>query len=380
MRYALASLVLVGSVAVHAAEDAQRELGEVLNRLNALDTWLDEAGERIAKGHKEVAAADRAIADASKRIRELDARIEQGRAALVELRDERQRLADLRRKQAERVAGHLRDAWRFADRDPVRALLNLEDPRAYDRMVRYHAAFAKARTRLVDDLRETVTSLAGNQGDLEREQRALEASRESARASRAALIDDRGNRKSAIADLNAELARRSKERERLASDRKRLESLIAELRRAAKVSRAGFDETARKGELPWPVQGRVVRRFGQSRAGGRMRWQGITFEAPEGSEVKAVAPGRVLFSDWLRGFGLLAIVDHGDDWMSLYGFVDAIYKRRGDRVELGEVIATVGQSGGQAEVGLYFEMRHEGEPKDPLTWLKARAGGSRAGR
>ena len=104
-----------------------------------------------------------------------------------------------------------------------------------------------------------------------------------------------------------------------------------------------------------------------------MRWQGVMFEAPAGSEVRAVAPGVVVFSDWLRGFGMLAIIDHGDGWMSLYGSVDAIYKRRGDRVELDEVIATVGQSGGETEVGLYFEMRQHEVPKDPLAWLRSDA-------
>ena len=97
------------------------------------------------------------------------------------------------------------------------------------------------------------------------------------------------------------------------------------------------------------------------------------FEAAAGSDVRAVAPGVVVLADWLRGFGMLAIIDHGDGWMSLYGSVDAIYKRRGDPVELNEVIATVGQSGGETEVGLYFEMRYKEEPKDPLTWLRSDA-------
>ena len=367
-RLAFAGFVSLGGA--HAAEDAQGELEEVLDRLNALETWLDEAGERIARGQREVASADRRIAASGQRIRELDGRIADGRAELERLVEERERLEEARIRQAETVANHLRDAWRFSARDPVQALLNLEDPRALDRMVRYHAAFAKARTALVDELRGTLAELEQNQSDEVRQQRALEASRESVDADRIALISDRSKRRDLIEKLNAELARKGEERQRLTRDRRRLESLIAELARTGRQGKGGLD-AARKGNVGWPVEGRLVRRFGQARAGGRLRWQGVAFEAPEGSEVRAVAPGVVAFADWLRGFGLLAILDHGDGWMSLYGSVDAIYKRRGDPVERDEVIATVGQSGGEMAVGLYFEMRYNGEPKDPLTWLRS---------
>ena len=367
---AFAGMMVLGGGISHAADNAQRELDQVLTRLNALDAWLDDTGERIAKGQSEVAAADRRVAAAKARIRELDNRIAEGRAELERLGIERERLEQDRRRQAGRVADHLRDAWRFKERDPLQALLNLEEPRTLERMVRYHAAFAKARTVVVDELRQTLGDLERNQRDHDRERISLETSRESANADRARLISDRSKRQGLIDNLNAELAKRTEERDRLTRDRKRLESLIAELARARRPPQGGLDVAARGG-LTWPVQGRLVRRFGERRAGGRLRWQGVMFEAPAGSEVRAVAPGVVVFSDWLRGFGMLAIVDHGDGWMSLYGSVDAIYKRRGDPVEVDEVIATVGQSGGETEVGLYFEMRHNEVPKDPLAWLRS---------
>ena len=376
---AFAGLMVLGVGVAHAADGpspggatgAQRELEELLTRLNSLDAWIDEAGERIANGQREVAAADRRVAAAAARIRELDNRIEKGRGELEGLGIERERLEQTRRRQAGRVADHLRDAWRFKERDPLQTLLNLEEPRTLDKMVRYHAAFAKARTAQVDELRQTLEELERNQRDQDRERVSLENSRKSANADRARLISERSRRQSHISNLNAELAKRTEERDRLNRDRDRLESLIAELARAKRPVQGGLDVAAREGGLAWPVQGRLVRRFGEPRAGGRLRWQGVMFEAPAGSEVRAVAPGVVVFSDWLRGFGMLAIVDHGDGWMTLYGSVDAIYKHRGDPVEVDEVIATVGQSGGETEVGLYFEVRHNEVPKDPLAWLGA---------
>ena len=380
-RVAFTGLMVLGAGVSHAAEaaaqgegtDAMRELDEVLARLNELDAWLDDAGERIAKSQREVAAADRRVAAATARIRELDNRIERGHAELESLDIERERLEQARRRQAGKVADHLRDAWRFKERDPLRALLNLEQPRTLDKMVRYHAAFVRARADQVDELRRTLEELERNQREQDRQRVSLETSRESVNADRAQLIGDRGRRQGVIANLNAELAKRTQERNRLTRDRNRLESLIAELARASRPAQGGLEVTAGEGGLAWPVQGRLVRRFGEPRSGGRLRWQGVTFEAPAGSEVRAVAPGVMVFSDWLRGFGMLAIVDHGDGWMSLYGSVDAIYKRRGDPVELDEVIATVGQSGGETEVGLYFEMRYKEEPKDPLAWLRSDA-------
>ncbi|MCY3840263.1 MAG: peptidoglycan DD-metalloendopeptidase family protein, partial [Gammaproteobacteria bacterium] len=364
-------LMALGTGLIHAAEDAQRELDQVLTRLNALDTWLDEAGERIAKGQREVAAADRRVAAAQVRVRELDSKMEESRAELESLAIERERLQKTRRRQAGKVADHLRDAWRSKERDPLQALLNLEELRTFEKMVRYHAAFARARAVLVDELRQTLAELERNQREQDRERVSLETSRESVDADRARLIGDRGKRQSVVSKLNAELAKRTRERDRLARDRSRLESLIAELARASPPAQAALDVVVGGGGLAWPVQGRLVRRFGEPRAGGRLRWQGVMFEAPAGSEVRAVAHGLVVFADWLRGFGMLAIVDHGDGWMSLYGSVDAIYKRRGDPVEVDEVIATVGQSGGETEVGLYFEMRHNEVPKDPLAWLRS---------
>ena len=127
-----------------------------------------------------------------------------------------------------------------------------------------------------------------------------------------------------------------------------------------------------KGQLDWPVQGKLTYRFGEPRAGGRLSWEGIYVTAPSGSAVTAVGRGQVVFSDWLRGFGLLTIIDHGNNQMSLYGFCDSLIRRNGDWVESGEIVASAGQSGGQDLTGLYFEIRIKGQPTNPLAWLATR--------
>ena len=360
-----------------AAEDAQRQLEDVARRLNALDTWLDDAGKRLAEQQGRLAAADRGIAAAAQRIRALDDRIENGKATLDELAAQREQLRQERGDQAARIADHLRHAWQFTDRDFLKTLLGEEDPARFERMVRYHGALARARVGAVAEFLDTMAALAENERRVQAEQRSARQTHDSLQEERAALLAERNRRRGLIAGLRTDVADRSREREELAASRERLQALVDELARREQPASSSASITAAaglgEGDLPWPVQGRVHRRFGEARAGGRMTWQGMVIQAALGADVQAVAAGRVVFADWLRGFGLLAIVDHGDGYMSLYGYADTLYKRAGDRVEGGESIAAAGQSGGQQDVGLYFEMRKAGKPIDPNQWLLSRA-------
>ncbi len=370
----LAALVVTVCAAVPglAAENAAGELEATVERLNALDTWIDDAGRRLANQHKRLAGADRSIAEVAKRSRALSNRIAEAEANLAALAGQRERLDEQGREQAERIAEHIRAAWRFSGRATVKAILNQEDPAAYERMIRYHGYFAQARADAIAEFHATLTQLHENEQVLHRERTSLQAAQQSLGSDQATLLEERAERRTLIAELRTDLSDRNREREQLEESRQRLTALIADLQRQAALAaeRAGAGLGA--GDLPWPVHGQVQRRFGQERASGRMRWQGMVIRAPLGSDVRAVAAGQVVFADWLRGFGLLAIVDHGDDHMSLYGYADALYKRTGDRVEGGETIAAVGQSGGQSDVGLYFEIRQGGKPIDPRQWLQSR--------
>ena len=182
------------------------------------------------------------------------------------------------------------------------------------------------------------------------------------------LNRNRTERQAIIAALELDVADKAGEREALLSDRQRLRELIAGLQpHSADPDDAGF--AARRGSLPWPVEGAVVNRFGDARADGRLTWHGLLLRAAPGSPVKAIFPGRVAFADWMRGFGLLTILDHGDGYMTLYGHTDRLAKRHGDLVESGEVIANAGQSGGLETSGLYFEIRQDGVATEPMSWL-----------
>ena len=364
----LALGAFLGGLGLHGAEDAQSELAAVVERLNALDTWLDDADARLTERQRQIAGVDRKIADNVRQVRDLDARIAATENKMQELRTEREHLDGARREQQQHVAAHLRDAWRFSERDPLKVWLNQEDPSALERLARHHARFAEARGEVINELRDTARTIRRTETELADQQRQLESLRGSLLDQRQALADERSARGRLIAELQSDMDAKSREHELLAASRERLGSLLAKLERDSGHMGPREVGIGTRGDLPWPVEGQVQHRFGDART-HRTRWQGVYFRAPTGTEVRSIAPGRVAFADWLRGFGMLAIVDHGDERMSLYGAADSLYVRLGDWVERGEAIASVGQSGGHSAVGLYFEIRERGKPTDPLAWL-----------
>ena len=351
------------------AAGTERRLGELVDELNTLDAWLDDAGERLAGFERDVAAADREVASTGRRIRDLETEFRSTRTTLATLTEERRAFEQRRREQAGRIARHVRDAHRFVGHDFLKVLLSQDDPTAFERMIRYHGYFSRARLDAVADYRRVLVTLGENERVTTERRRALADQQEELTRHEAALVTRREERAGLIDALSGEMSDRVDRRDRLAADRARLESLLAELQRRAKAAEATrFAQS--KGHLNWPVAGRVVRHFGQPRAGGRLTWEGVYFEASPGAEVTAIHGGRVVFADWLRGFGLLTIVDHGDGHMSLYGNADVLFKNVGDWVEGGEPIAAAGRSGAQSQSGLYLEIRSDGRPTNPIAWLE----------
>lgn len=369
---ALAGALLAGGPSVHGAEDeagTERRLDAVVEELNALDAWLDDADRRMTDLQRDLAAADHGVAAAGTRLREVDAELARTRAQLSELAEQRVAFEARRLEQARRIAAHVRGAYRYSGRDFLKVLLNQDDPAAFDRMIRYHGYFSRARLDALQEYRRVLATIDANENAALDRRRVLGTQQDELARRRQSLVARSDEREALIDGLSREVSDREEQRRRLTEDRERLEALLAELRRRARDAEATrFAES--RGRLNWPVAGRVVRHFGQPRAGGRLQWEGVYFEARPGTEVKAIHGGRVVFADWLRGFGLLTILDHGDGHMSLYGNADVLFKEVGDWVEGGEPIAAAGRSGGQAESGLYLEVRANGRPTNPIAWLE----------
>ena len=376
-RRTLASLGLAWFAAaaapLHAAEDiskAKSDVNSITKKLNDLDVWFSDATRRQRDLQKELRSTDQSIAGASSDIRDIEAELKRIGAELADLNAQMKTLTAQRQQQAELIANHLAAAYRLTGEDFLKLLLNQQDPDQLDRMMHYHRYFAQARSDAIDAYKKTLAEIAANAAATQLREQALAQQQRNLDSERDELRSKRQGRERLLASLKTEMQGKADERARLTADRKRLESLIAELQRRAQRGEVASGAFARaKGKLPWPTAGKLAHRFGQDRSGGLLKWQGIFIDAPEGTPVTAVHPGRVAYSDWFRGFGLLTIIDHGNGFMSLYAHSDVLYKQIGDTVTAGETIATTGRSGGQTESGLYFEIRSNGTAIDPLVWL-----------
>jgi septal ring factor EnvC (AmiA/AmiB activator) len=255
--------------------------------------------------------------------------------------------------------------------EPLKLLLNQKDPERAGRMFAYYGYFGRARAGQIHQIEDNVQSLSKLDAQLEEEDGKLAELEKAQRAQLAGLEQARARRGVVLASLEAESHTRSESLERLRGQQAGLEKLLKELRQA--LEKFPVDSNAEfarlRGRLVWPVNGRLVARFGETRAGG-VKWDGVLVATERGAPVRAVYQGRVIYADWLPGLGLLTIVDHGDGYMSLYGHNERLYKAAGEQVAAGDEIASAGDSGGTTRPELYFEIRKGGRPVDPRPWFK----------
>jgi septal ring factor EnvC (AmiA/AmiB activator) len=316
-------------------------------------------------------------------LRRLDRKIGESRTRLDKLGLERQ---ESRKKlQAVQVilARELRSAYVLGQQQQVKLLLNQDDPTAIARLMTYYGYLSSARTDRIRGITSVLDELALIEQQVSEQKSGLEKLKDEKVAESDRLKYVQSNRKQVLVKLQAQLRKKSDELATLQRDEKNLQQLVDSLRRALRdipPSAAPLKSISPlKGKLVWPVQGRIGIPFGAVQADGKLRSRGVLVSSSAGADVHAIASGQVVFADWLRGFGLLLIIDHGKGYMSLYGYNRSLFKEVGDRVEAGDLIATVGDSGGRERSGLYLELRKDGRPFDPAPWFAGKPTALRAG-
>ena len=272
------------------------------------------------------------------------------------------------------LAAQLRVAYRIGPHESLQLLLNQQDPAAATRMYAWYGYFGRARAAQIAGIQRQVQQIDTLDAALADQERAL-AQLRSARAQRLTQLEaGRAQRASALDNLQLEARSRAASLARLRAQQASLERLLRELARAAPTRPRADDGTEfgrLRGRLDWPVAGHVVASYGDTRASG-VDWDGMVVATEHAAPVRAIAAGRVIYADWLPGLGLLAIIDHGGGYLSLYGYNDQLRKSAGDAVAAGEIIAAAGDSGGRPEPELYFEIRRSGKPIDPRPWFRQR--------
>ena len=351
---------------------AQQELEEVQAQIGKLERQLE--GQRTKRGDAEKALrdAERGEAQVRRKLAEIKQALTTTRQRLAELETAAASIRGDLAGQVETLEQQIRSAWVSGRDDWLRSVLSQEDPAEIGRQLVYNSYIAQGRTELIDSIRGDLERLAAAQTAVDRERRQLEETQAAEQERLAELALTRERRKTALAKIDTGLASQSQQIDRLRSQAEDLEVLVAELTQILSALPVGdFDSFGeRKGVMRLPTSGRIVRKFGQAKADGRMRWDGILVGAVAGAEVRAIHHGRVVFSDWLPGMGLLVVLEHGDGFLSLYGHNQDLMTEVGDWVDPNTVIAHVGDSGGQAITGLYFEIRKNGAPQNPAGWLK----------
>jgi murein hydrolase activator len=270
------------------------------------------------------------------------------------------------------LAGQMRAAYLIGRQEPLKLLLNQQDPARAGRMFAYYSYFGRARAGQIKLIEDDVTRIAELQTELEAEDVKLADLEKQQRARLTELESAREKRSHVLASLEVQSHTRAQNLEKLRAQQAGLEKLLRELHAALeRYPVEGNDAFTRlRGKLNWPVSGHLVARFGTSRAGG-VTWDGVLVATERGTPVKAVCQGRVIYADWLPGLGLLTIVDHGDGYLSLYGHNERLYKAAGESVAAGDTIAAAGDSGGSSRPELYFEIRKGGKPVDPTPWFRS---------
>jgi septal ring factor EnvC (AmiA/AmiB activator) len=293
------------------------------------------------------------------------------RAALAE--EKRARQADLVRER-DSLAGQLRAAYLIGREEPLKLLLNQQDPTRAGRMFAYYSYFGRARAEQVTRINENLARLDQVEAEMAAQDEQLAALEEQRREELQRLDTARARRGEVLASLEAEARTRAKTLARMKRQQSGLEKLLRELKRAMEKYPVTVDTNTAfgrlRGTLAWPAVGKLVARFGEDRVGG-LKWDGVLIATERGNPVRAVSQGRVVYADWLPGLGLLTIVDHGDGYLSLYGHNDRLYEAVGERVEAGEPVAAAGDSGGRTRPEVYFEIRKGGRPIDPRPWFRS---------
>lgn len=312
------------------------------------------------------------ISELIKKIERLKGDLASQKKHLAQLKTQRSELQQSRKQQQNIIIQHINAAHRLGQQSQIKLLLNQQNPAEIARTLKYYQYFLDARSDKVDDYIDTITEIDRIEPEIIQRTSRLEANKRNLEQQHLALNQRQVERHNVLKKLKQRITSTDKQLKKLNQDKQQLETLIKQLAEAItnlNLSGDGQPFAKRRGKMTPPAKGKLKHTYGSQRIAGKLTWDGIVITAQEGAPVTAVHHGRVIFSDYMRSHGLLLIIDHGDDYMSLYANNQTLSKDVGDWVGSGDAIARVGSTGGQSHSGLYFEIRHQGRPVNPSRWL-----------
>ncbi|MBC8649985.1 murein hydrolase activator EnvC [Pseudomonas sp. MTM4] len=411
---AFAFFCLLGSAMADERADARKQIEAARQDVAELQKLLKQIEQEKSTVQKQLQTTESEMGQLEKQVDSLQQEIDRSEAELERLNEEKTTLEGARIEQQRLIGIQARAAYQSGRQEYLKLLLNQQNPEKFSRTLTYYDYLSKARFEQVANFNETLSQLANVEAGIEAQQATLAEQQDGLKERRAQLAEVSKERQLALAKLDRDYSSRDKklkarkqEQAQLERVLKTIEETLARQAREAEQARQRALALAReeqsrrqqagsaapaatgptvssaggnfggpfasaKGKLPWPVDGRLVARYGTPRGGdARTKWDGVLIGAGLGSQVRAVHGGRVVFADWLRGAGLLVILDHGNGYLTLYGHNQSLLRDAGEIVKAGDPIATVGTSGGQESAALYFAIRQQGRPSDPAQWCRA---------
>ena len=352
-------------------QSKNQRLQEVERELQEIEVWLSENSRLKQDWLKELRLADLEVQAVKKTISQSNQRLQEFQQSLEKLEERKVIIKNKHIDLSRSLFQHIKNTYKLQKSSPLKKLLEGESIDRFDQMMRFNSYITQATLELLNDYEDSLNDLKMNEKEAldlgENIQKTIKEKNQSLKS----LQKQAKERLSLIGKI--EEAKKDKELryQQLRLERKTLEKLVQEI-----LPEQPDDEES---DLPdfetpliAPLIGKISKRFGEKNEDDILASQGVEISAPTGTPVQAIHTGEVVFSDWLRGFGLLLIVDHGNNYMSLYGNAEALLKTKGDQVESGELIAEAGNSGARKESGIYFEIRHRGQPIDPEPWFASK--------
>lgn len=374
MRVFLLLLFLGSHTLCVAANNKNKELSQVQNKIQSVTNNLAQLKKQQNKATAELKRIEQQHGKIARVIHALNRQVQQKQQRIIDIQQEIQLQNGWLLMQQARLVEQVKSAYALGRQEQLKLLFNQQDISRSSRIMTYYQYFNRARQDKLSGINASLQLLntLAQENQLEKQELATLVANNKQQQNE--LVRTKKERREILAKINKNYRQNSAQLSGLKKNEKQLKRLISSLQKATPAVPANnnsaqpFDRL--KGKLVWPVKGRIVRTFNSPRSGGV--WDGVLIKAKEGTAITAIARGKVVFSEWLKGYGLLVIVQHGKKYMSLYAFNQSLYKKVGDWVEVGDILATVGNSGGREKPGLYFEIRKKGEPLNPKKWCKKR--------
>ena len=377
LSFLLIFLLLVTSPAVNAESTPdEQKLARLQKKIAQLQSELESDNQQKDQAVHQLKIAEQAIASSAENLRHLNRQLKASEKALQQLGEEQNDLHNQLQANRHFLIKQIQASYAIGKQEYIKLLLNQQDPSEVARMVVYYRYFNESRARRLEEIDSSLSRLSELSEDIEKKKADLLQIQAQAVEDQKSLDNNRRQRQQLVAQLTNKLKQKDSALKALLRDEQHLKRLLDQIENELKDVEADLappkDFNLLKGQLPWPTDGRLTALFDSVRnITGNLKWKGIVIETQPGADIRAVAYGRVVFADWLRGFGMLLIIDHGKGYMSLYGHNEQLHKKLGDWVQAGELIATTGNTGGQETTSLYFEIRHNGTPLNPRKWCKS---------